>query len=218
LAIDERLRSELEERPTGELVRELDRLERGRRDPAVRRADATAVARREAEAQLADARRALEASTARGPERARLEAIREHAAERLDALQRQERVTDKAAPERANLQRGAAIERILAERRRLSVEAAITAEPHYLIEALGPRPEGLRSRLEWERAVDQLERHRQRLGVRDPARALGEEPRTRDERARWGAAQHELETLRHRVVERELGWESARALGVEISR
>ncbi|MGH2994348.1 MAG: hypothetical protein ACRDL1_12550, partial [Solirubrobacterales bacterium] len=218
LAIDERLRGELEGRSTEQLVSELDRMERNRDDPPARRADATAAARRDAEAQLAEAARALEGSTARGPERARLEAIREHAAEGVDALRIQERAGREAVPEPAERECAAAIERILAERRRLSVQAAITAEPRYLTEALGDRPEGLRRRLEWERGVDTLERHRQLLGVRDPVRALGEEPRARDARARWRAAQRELDALRTRVAERELGRESTRALGAEIGR
>jgi conjugative relaxase-like TrwC/TraI family protein len=218
LAIDERLRGELERRSTAELVRELDRLERRRNDPAARRAEAAASARREAEVQLAEARRALERPAARGPERARLEAIRGHAVERLDALRAQERTAREVAPQPADRERAAGIERILAERRRLSVEAAITAGPRYLTEALGDRPEGLRRRLEWERGVDTLERHRQLLGVRDPDRALGEEPHARDARARWRAAQRELDALRTRVAERELGRESTRALGVEIGR
>ncbi|MGH7718975.1 MAG: AAA family ATPase, partial [Gemmatimonadaceae bacterium] len=218
LAVDERLRGELERRSTQELVRGLDRLERARDDPAARRAEAIASALREAEAQLAEARRAGEVSTARDAERVRLEAIRAHAAERLDALRAQERAEREVAPERADPERAAAIERILAERRRLSVEAAITAEPRYLTEALGPRPVSLRRRLDWERAVETLERHRQLLGVRHPDRALGEEPRPRDERARWQAAQRELDALRARVVEREVSREAMRAHGVEIGR
>jgi hypothetical protein len=218
LAIDERLRGELEGRSTEELVTELGRLERGLDDPAFRRAGATAAARREAEAQLAEARRTLETPTARGAELARFEAIHVHAAERLDALRMAERTQREAVPDPADQRCAATIERILAERRRLSVEAAITAEPRYLTEALGPRPEGLRRRLEWERSVDTLERHRQLLGVRDPERALGEEPRARDERARWWAAQRQLEALRGRVVEREVSREPMRAHGVEIGR
>ena len=203
LAIDERLRGELERRATEELVRELDRLDAARDDPGAQRAEAIAAARSDAERQLAEARRAVEAVTARDPERARLEAVHDHAAERLDLLRTQERAAWKAAPEPANPERAAAIERILADRRRLSVEAAITAEPRYLTEALGPRPEGLRSRLEWEGAADRLERHRQRLGVRDPQRALGPEPDEQLARARWRRTQRDLELVRDRIAGRE---------------
>jgi hypothetical protein len=58
-----------------------------------------------------------------------------------------------------------------------------------LTECLGSRPEGLGRRLEWEGAVDALERHRQRLGVRDPERALRHELRTAREHAAWRAAE-----------------------------
>jgi conjugative relaxase-like TrwC/TraI family protein len=203
LAIDERLRGELERSSTEELVRKLDRLEGSQDDAAARRAEVIAAARREAEGEFAEARRAVEAVTARDPERVRLEAIREHAVERLDSLRAQERAPREAVPEPAERERAAAIEKILADRRRLSVEAAITAEPRYVTDALGPRPEGLRSRLEWERAVDQLERHRQRLGVRDAERPLGPEPDEAVARARWRNAQRDLELARERIAGRD---------------
>jgi hypothetical protein len=218
LAIAERLRGELEQRSTDELVKELGRLEAAVDDPATRRAEATIEARREAEAQLAEADRALQARTTRGPERARLESIHEHAAEQVDALRAREQAAREAAPGPADPQRAAAIERVLAERRRLSVEAVVVAEPRYLTEALGQRPDGLRARLEWERAVDRLERHRQRLGVRDPERALGEEPRGRNERPQWRAAWRELEALRARLAERDVGRERVRTAGQGIER
>lgn len=66
--------------------------------------------------------------------------------------------------------------------------------------------------------MDTVERHRQVLGVRDPDRALGEEPRARDERARWRAAQRELEALRARVVERDLTRDRERVAGIGIER
>ena len=202
LAIDERVRGELQRRSTEELVRELDTLEGALEDPNTRRAEVTTSARREAEAQLAETRRVLETSTAPGAERAHLEAIHGHAAERLDALRVQEHAAREAAPG-AEPERAAAIERILAERRRLRVEAAIALEPGYLTDALGPRPEGLRARLEWERAVDRLERHRQRLGVRDPERALGPEPGEAPAQSRWRQAQREIERACDRIPRRE---------------
>jgi conjugative relaxase-like TrwC/TraI family protein len=203
LAIDERVRGKLQRRSTEELVRELDTLEGALEDPNTRRTEVTTSARREAEAQLAETRRALETSTARGSERAQLEAIHGHAAERLDALRVQEHAAREAAPGLAEPERAAAIERILAERRRLRVGAAIALEPGYLTDALGPRPEGLRARLEWERAVDRLECHRQRLGVRDPERALGPEPREALARSRWRQAQREIERAHDQIPRRE---------------
>jgi hypothetical protein len=216
LAIDERLRGELERRSTEQLVTELDTLEAARAHPAIHRLEAASAARLEAETQLAAARRALETSTASGIERARLESIHEHAAGRLDALR--ERAARDAVPETADPERASAIERILGERRRLRVEATIALEPAYLTDALGARPEGLRARLEWERAVDHLEWHRQRLGVRDPERALGAEPHGRREQACWRAARRELDATRARVAERELTQVRERVAGLGIER
>jgi conjugative relaxase-like TrwC/TraI family protein len=213
LALDERLRGELEGRSTPALVLELDALEAARDDPAQRHADAIRAARVDAEVALAEARRRPD--VARGPERVRLEAL----AERVRDLEAQESALARSGPSQAEAgERAAAIERILAERRRLRVESAVRLEPTYLIDALGPPPEGLRQRLEWERAVDSVERHRQRLGVHDPNRALGDEPRARHERARWRAAERELETVRARLIERETGRGLARAAGVGIER
>jgi hypothetical protein len=177
------------------------------------------AARAQTERDVGRAREALaRANTRDRAERVRLETIAAHATERLGELRAEEGVARAAAPDPAARERGAAIERILAERRRLSVEAAIVAEPRYLTEALGRRPEGLRRRLEWERAVHSVERHRQLLGVRDPDRALGEEPRSRDERARWASVQRELETLRVRVVDRDLTQHRERVAGIGIER
>jgi conjugative relaxase-like TrwC/TraI family protein len=213
LAIDERLRGELEWRTTAELVSELDQLEAARDDPAHRRAEAIRAARLDAEANLVEARRRSNAP--RGPERARLEAL----AERARELKAQESALalSGSSPAEAG-ERAGAIERILAERRRFRVETVIQLEPAYLIDALGSPPEGIRQRLEWERAVDTLERHRQRLGVRDPDRAIGEEPAGRRERARWIAAQRELEVMRARLLEHERGHERLRVAGQGIER
>ena len=218
LAIDELLRGELEGRSTEELVAELDRLEAACDDPGTRRAEAITEARLVAERQFGEVARALEASTASRPERVRLEVIHEHAAARLDTLRAEERAAREAAPEPADRERAAAIERVLRERRRLGVEATITLEPAYLTDALGPRPEGLRARLDWERAVDQVERHRQLLGVRDPERAIGAEPWRARELAKWRAAQQELEIARARLIDRGRERGLARAVGQGIER
>ncbi|MGH3042653.1 MAG: hypothetical protein ACRDNG_13125, partial [Gaiellaceae bacterium] len=198
---------------TPALVSELDELEAARDDPAHRRAEAIRAARVDAEAMLAQARRGPDVG--RGPERARLQAL----AERVRELEAQEAALTLSGPSPAEAgERAAAIERILAERRRFRVESAIRLEPAYLTDALEPAPEGLRQRLEWERAVDRVERHRQRLGVRDPDRALGEEPRKARERAERRAAQRELEAVRARLIERERGHGLARAAGQGIER
>jgi hypothetical protein len=213
LAIDERLRGELERRSTQALVAELNELDRARDDPDHRRAEAIRAARADVEAMLAEVPQ--HSDTARGPERARVEAL----AERARELEAQESALARTAPSPAQVdERAAAIERILADRRRFSVEAAIGLESQYLADALGPPPEGLRQRLEWERAVDTLERHRQRLGVRDPDRALGKEPRNTRERANWRAAQRELEVMRARLVEHERAFGRVRTAGQGIER
>jgi hypothetical protein len=205
LAIDERLRGELERKPTHALVEDLDRIEAAGDDRDQRRLETLRAALAEAER---DAERSGTTPAHGAADRralARLEAIREHAAERVAALRAEERAVRETVPPVTSGEREpvAAIERVLAERRRLRVDAAIRLEPAYLTEALGPRPDGLRRRLEWERAVDTLERHRQRLGVRDPDRALGDEPKASLERSRWRAARRELEGYRTRVVERD---------------
>jgi conjugative relaxase-like TrwC/TraI family protein len=164
-AIDERLRADLERKPTAVLVGEVRRIEAAGDEIGQRRLEAVAAARADAERAAGRAREALgQTRTGDRAERARLESIEAHATERLHQLRAQERAVRDAAPDPAERERGAAIERILAERRRLSVESAIVAEPRYLTEALGRRPEGLRRRLEWEGAVDTVERHRQLLG------------------------------------------------------
>jgi len=218
LAIDERLRAKLEWRSTEQLVVELDRLEATLDDPATRRTEATTEARVVAERQLCEACRALQTSTAGRRDQARLEAIHAHAAARIDTLRAEEQAARAAAPEPADRERAAAIERILEERRWLSVKAAITAEPRYLTEVLGRRPEGPRARLEWERAVDTLERHRQLMGVRDPDQPLGREPQDRGERARWRVAHRELEAMSAKLVESERARERVRVAGLGIER
>jgi conjugative relaxase-like TrwC/TraI family protein len=221
LAIDERLRAELERRPTEALVAELERFEARRDDPDRRRASALRAARAEAEAALARLRQGLAATPKRDPGRAYREASCEHAAQRLRRLRAEERALPVAQIDPGvSRQRAAAIERILAERRRERVVAAIEAEPAYLVEAIGRRPGGLRARLEWKRAVDQVERVRQRLGITDSKLALGAEPRGAEARMRWREATRELDRLRARIAERgaapELGRSRSRRAGLEL--
>jgi conjugative relaxase-like TrwC/TraI family protein len=203
-ALDERLRAELERRSTADLVAELRRVEEGSRSPASRRRESLAAALRDAER---DAERAsATAERAADPERPRLAAIARQAAERVADLRFQAEAAEHqiGVEPHAHLGRTAAIERILGERRRLRAEAAIRLEPRYVTDALGARPEPLSEGLEWERAVDRLERRRQRLGIDDRERALGEEPETGWERTEWRAAWRELERMRERFAERHL--------------
>jgi hypothetical protein len=182
--------------------------------------EALAAVRAEAERDVERAEAALgEPGAGDAGELARREAIRDHAAERLAELRAQERAAGGAGgASREQRERAAAAERILEERRRLRTEAAIRLEPAYLTDALGPRPEGLRRGLEWERAVDRVERYRQRFDVRDRDRALGAEPRAGAERAQWRAARRELEALRARLAERAAGREWGASSGIGIER
>jgi len=221
LAIDERLRAEFERKPTRDLVEELRRIETAGGGADERHAEVLAAARADAERDVERAEAALAAPGLGGRgERARLEAIRDHAVERLGGL----RARDERARERIGAvspvepERGAAIERVLAERRHLRGEAAIRLEPAYLTDALGPRPEGLRRRLEWERAVDHVERHRQRLGVRDAERSLGREPRAAGERAEWRKAQRQIDALCARLARRQVSRERVPGAGQGIER
>jgi AAA domain len=216
-ALDERLRAELERRSTAELVAELRRVEQGVRSPAARRHEALAATLRDAEHDAKRAHAALE--RAAGAERARVEAVARQTAGRVAELRSQ---AEAAEPQlgfarRSDPGRAAAIERVLSERRRLRTEAAIRLEPRYVTDGLGARPEGLSARLEWERAVDRLERHRQRLGTDDRERALGEEPNTGRDRAAWRAGRRELEMLRGRLAERGIEREAEREQAIELA-
>jgi chromosome segregation ATPase len=49
--------------------------------------------------------------------------------------------------------------------------------PAYLLAALGPPPTDQRQQAQWHRAVEEIEHHRLRWGITDPARALGSSSR-----------------------------------------
>jgi conjugative relaxase-like TrwC/TraI family protein len=219
VAIDESLRCELEGEPTARLIAEHRQIDASADDPARRRAQAVVIERTKAEREAERARSAVERATTRA-ERLRLGAILEHSEERVARLRSKERAAEPPATVEpfSGRERAAAIERILAERRRLQVEAAIRLEPAYLVDALGPRPEGLCDRLEWERAVDALEGHRQRLGVRDHGKALGVVPADAGTRAEWRDARRELEAMRVRIAGQELSRARGRAAEFAIER
>ncbi|MGH2988021.1 MAG: hypothetical protein ACRDLO_15235 [Solirubrobacterales bacterium] len=115
-------------------------------------------------------------------------------------------------------ERAAAIERILAERRRERVATSIELEPAYVVQAIGRRPAGLRARLEWERAVDRVERLRQRLGVSDAERALGVAPGGAHQRRSRRGARRELDLLRAHVGERSAGRERGHVAEIGLER
>jgi conjugative relaxase-like TrwC/TraI family protein len=210
-ALDERLRAELERRSTRQLVGELRRVEEGGQSPVSRRHESLVAALRAAERDAERTRARLERPGE--VERVRMEAIARQASERVAELRSQAEVAERqiGAAGHPDPERAPAIERILSGRRRLRTGAAIRLEPSYVTEALGPRPEPLSQRLEWERAVDRLERRRQRLGVTDRERALGTKPEAERDLAEWRAARREFERTRDRFaerrVERELGRE-----------
>ena len=216
LAINEHVRGELERVPTNELVVELARLESARVDPRRRRAEALRDEVAKTEAALAELRQKLERMAGHDQERPYVQTSCAHAAKRLERLRVQERELSGGVREPSvSVERLAAIERELAGRRRAHLEIAISTEPAYVTEALGRKPQELRPRLEWERAVERLEALRQRLGVKDRDRALGVAPQDLGGRRRWDEVQQELDSLRRQVLERSVVRERSRGMGIE---
>lgn len=218
LAIDERLRYELERRSTAELLAERRRLEREADDPASRK---LASARRlrasfeqEAEAFERQADRAGPPRPGAKRDLNRIQAAQaRERAERLRAEERELLAEAKPLPAERR-QRQAGIERLLRERRQLAVEAAIRLEPRYITEAIGSRPEGIRERLHWDHSVERIEELRQELGIRDRTRVLGREPRERSAKLDWRSADRELGRMQEKLLSREARRELGRAQGM----
>ncbi|MGH2985875.1 MAG: hypothetical protein ACRDLO_04205, partial [Solirubrobacterales bacterium] len=190
-------------------------LRRAADDPAARRYENARRAREDAERDLAASeRQAVEAEPPRRGATRDFSRIRgEMARERVERIAAEERslageVRPVPAVER---ERRAGIERVFRERRRLATEAAIRLEPRYITEAIGQRPEGIRERLQWDRAVERIEELRQELGIRDRQRAFGREPRERSARLEWRRADRELGRMQERLLSREARRELGRA-------
>ena len=222
LAIDERLRAELEARSTEELLAERRRLEGEADDPASRRLEKTRRLRENGEQKLA----AFERGGAEGAPRLwgggrDLTGIQvEMARDQIERLRAQEQeLASKARPQTsADRERQAAVGRVLRERRQLATEAAIRLEPRYITEAIGPRPEGIRERLRWDESVERIEELRQDLGVRDRQRVLGREPRDRSARLDWRRADRELRRMQEKLLSREMKRELGRVRGAGMGR
>lgn len=71
----------------------------------------------------------------------------------------------------------AAMDEELARRREPVVREAIRAQPRYVVEVLGPRPRDQSGRDIWSQRVERLVALRQRYGITDPERGLGQEPK-----------------------------------------
>jgi conjugative relaxase-like TrwC/TraI family protein len=79
---------------------------------------------------------------------------------------------------RDDVGRYALLSHVIDRRERKDISRAAAAQPAYLINALGPRPEGPQARGVWQEGVGVIQRHRLRWGVADPEHALGVQPRS----------------------------------------
>lgn len=206
LATDAGLATALAERPTHELEHERDELTTTLRD-----SDRTERQLRELQDQRGHAERAARAAADRlrrlerrrlGSRPDRSELAREHAAEmqareRVEQLRQAEQRLRAGDPTRPGstasdeqTRRYAALSDELARRAAARDAALVVDPPRYLTEALGPPPERLTERRAWREAARRIEAYRQRFNVRDPDRALGDDPRDWTQRA----AQRDLRT------------------------
>src|SRR4029077_13700049 len=77
-----------------------------------------------------------------------------------------------------DVQRNAQLSRVIDRRERKDIRRAAAAQPAYLTNALGPRPEGRQARGAWQEGVGIIQRHRLRWEVADTERPLGAQPRS----------------------------------------
>jgi conjugative relaxase-like TrwC/TraI family protein len=92
--------------------------------------------------------------------------------------QRGERRQDFFDAHREDVQRYAQVSRVIDRRERKDISRAVAAQPAYLTNALGPRPDGREARGVWQEGVGIIQRHRLRWEVADPERPLGAQPRS----------------------------------------
>jgi hypothetical protein len=200
LAIDTTSRLDVRATPTGKLRDERDRLrvELDQAPPArTRWLERTVQRRQQAEQQLA----ATEAEhPRRGVQglfgRRRDADHQQDPAARALAARQAERAAQAEVQARAAQQQHEAwaedhqevgrdyreVTRELALRSRQRVAFAELEQPAYLTDALGPIPESVRGRRAWRLTARQVEDYRQRFGIDDPDRPLGQPP-TRDQDA-----------------------------------
>jgi hypothetical protein len=84
---------------------------------------------------------------------------------------------------REDVQCYAQVSRVIDRRERKDISRAVAAQPAYLTNALGPRPDGREARGVWQEGVGIIQRHRLRWEVADSERALGAQPRSGSARA-----------------------------------
>jgi hypothetical protein len=142
-------------------------------------------------------------------------------AERLARRQADRAGTTELAARRAQQQRAGWLEahpdltqqwrqvtRELAWQQRARQVAAEAQRPAWQERALGPLPEGIRSRRAWRQTAAQLADYRDRYGIHDPEQALGPEPKGGDleQRRAWRACRTAAERVRVRTdPSRQLG-------------
>ena len=178
-AHEEALRAELRGLPTEELL-----ARRGELAGVASQESADEERRHRAERWIEGQEKALDRASARreaaeaAPRRVRREALPEaqiieaDAREKVESLRAELRemptVSHEARAELANA------ELVLAERRQAAITAAKLSPPAYVTAELGERPSDPEMRSSWDKGVSEIERYRQRHGVRDPEHALGQ--------------------------------------------
>jgi conjugative relaxase-like TrwC/TraI family protein len=231
LALDTTARLDLRRLPTRQLRAERDRLVRllaqAPKDQTRRLVHVTRR-RQDADRDLAAATARRQAATVRvaelrclgglGHRRELAEARQQHrlaeTAEQLAGRQADRAGTAELAARRAQQQRAGWLEahpdvaqqwrqvtRELAWQQRARQVAAEAQRPAWQERALGPLPGSVRGRRAWRVAAAQLADYRDRYGIRDPAQALGPEPKGGDlvQRRAWRACRTAAERVRARA-------------------
>jgi conjugative relaxase-like TrwC/TraI family protein len=109
----------------------------------------------------------------------------------------------------------AVIDHILAERQRFAALAIRLSPPTYIDKALGGRPVDPSKAKDWDRAVGEIEGHRQQHGILDRNSALGRQPKDPTQRAARERAQRSIEQVRRRLGLEQVQTRDA-ARGMEI--
>ncbi len=224
-AVDEQLRAPLANLPTPELVARQSELSVQLRHAGAGERKAAILGEQIATAEvvLAEAtERRAAVEQQRRPDRAELDRLamnEEFARENLQRLQAD--LQRCLGPERAIgpevKARAAAIEQLLAERRRLVICADLVSPPRYITQAIGERPSDPPKLERWETGVDLIERHRQAHGITDRERALGAEPRSGFERAAWEHTANQLASLQRQLqISHERGLSRDLGIGREL--
>jgi len=191
-----------------------DRLRAAPRSPERELADLASVRRRLEEGLRHAEHSAAEERASRGrgrraePPRATAEARLADWKARLGELDGQEAVLRQRAAHRQDffdvhredVQRYAQVSRVIDRRERKDISRAVAAQPAYLTNALGPRPDGRETRGVWQEGVGIIQRHRLRWGVTDPERPLGVQPRSGAARAAHVDASTQLQRARQELT------------------